>query len=154
MHLNFRICSIWITMHTFSSSMLKMRTSSCCAASNRVFLRVAVCLSCFWFSSTEEGRPCNSNRLSRTDLFLWEASFLACIIEVIVKNGLIQFKLLSPLNRGKLLCLWPQVVALIISLLWYFRPWNLRWGPSLQVCQWGFNMGKLKCFQIYSIGSR
>ncbi len=23
-----------------------------------------------------------------------------------------------------------------------------RWGPYLQVCQWGFNMGKLKCFQI------
>ncbi len=23
-----------------------------------------------------------------------------------------------------------------------------RWGPYLQVCQWGFNMGKLKYFQI------
>ena len=23
-----------------------------------------------------------------------------------------------------------------------------RWGPYLQVGQWGFNMGKLKCFQI------
>ncbi len=29
------------------------------------------------------------------------------------------------------------------------RKWQgVRWDSYLQVCQWGFNMGKIKCFQI------
>ncbi len=34
-----------------------------------------------------------------------------------------------------------------------FEQLNQRWGPYLQSCQWGFNMGKLKLSQISCIPS-